>query len=168
MATANTSKKKRRNSKRDAERLVANLRTRCYNCYDTTQESSIPTPCCDKYIHESCLAKTFYLTPSHRVCPFCRATLIPLNAGESLPSHHHGFILHFVNIFFHHERDDSRRVHSEFYQEEPPDFQRDWVPEHPRLGLPVPPGPRALGFDGDPQEVMRPPSGWHEFMNHER
>lgn len=89
----------RRNRKRDAERLPNNLRLRCYVCYTTRYrggeggelggvagaeiEYSVPTPCCQRYIHEYCLVRWFERS---QTCPWCRARLIPVNRDDPIPA----------------------------------------------------------------------------------
>jgi len=75
---------KRRNNCCDRERLLRHLQKRSYICYQSSEESSVATPCCRKYIHETCLAKTFYASfiPGNYRCPFCRCTILPFSIDE--------------------------------------------------------------------------------------
>lgn len=63
---------------------MKHLETRCYICYDKTNEKSRPMPCCNNYLHESCLSKAFYNTYKllDYKCPFCRTTVQPYNNDE--------------------------------------------------------------------------------------
>ena len=181
--------RKRRNFKRNNQRLVADLQSRCYICYDRrprgeggrdfareasgreldSEERSAPLPCCNKYVHESCLAKCFYHAPHNKNCPFCREVLTPLNVNEAVPAGCRGTIMRFSQVTFQHGRDDNTSFHQRFYNEHdflppPPQAYEGEMPYiTPNLRL-LPPGYRGRGFDDSPPVRMEPPMGWSETM----
>lgn len=112
---------RKRNRKRDEERLRSHLKTRCYICYCTTEEESSPTPCCDRYIHETCLAEAFYnaFQKGNYVCPFCRAKIVPINTNEQVPSTSkvEGHVFVFTKCQFNHDRHNWSSSDHAFYAE---------------------------------------------------
>lgn len=95
--------KKRKNFKRDEQRLAAFLRTKCIICYTPEVTPSREMPCCQRFIHEHCLLACFKhaIGGGHR-CPHCRGTLIPINKTDELPSnvpeHNHVFRFEYVHF----------------------------------------------------------------------
>lgn len=60
----------------------------CSTLFSPASEARHPTtqlPCCSRYIHDLCLAKSFACRHNH-LCPFCEAALWPHNNGVALPN----------------------------------------------------------------------------------
>ena len=79
--------KKRKNVQRDKQRLQTFLQTKCLICYTPGPVPSRRLPCCQVFMHESCLLKCFeHASTSKRKCPHCRQEIYPINKGELEPS----------------------------------------------------------------------------------
>lgn len=79
-------KKKRKNFKRDEQRLQAFLESKCVICYTPGDLPSRKLPCCKIYLHESCLLKCFqHASKGQTNCPHCRQRIYPLNQGQPIP-----------------------------------------------------------------------------------
>lgn len=90
MSTA--SKPKRRNRKRDEQRLATFLTTKCIVCDTPREMPSRRLPCCDMFVHEGCLLNCFRQDP-HCLhcggelfkCPRCHSMLFPINGSDEQP-----------------------------------------------------------------------------------
>lgn len=94
-------KKRRCNRRRATLRMEAFLQTKCYMCHTPRETPSRRLPCCQVFVHESCLMDCFECTPfdQQHICPNCGVMLFPLNEGQESPCIPEGsHVFHFKLI----------------------------------------------------------------------